>query len=75
MQFLPITLLVVHAKYLLDILILGLLVLLFGSIYLTRPTPRLRYWIIGWLFVLAHFASCSSTRQPITKRPRRLRRA
>src|SRR5271170_3295630 len=40
---------------LLDILILGLLVLLFGSIYRTRPTPRLRYWIIGWLCVLAHF--------------------
>src|ERR1700744_3655355 len=40
---------------LLDILILGLLVLLFGSIYRTRATPRLRYWIIGWLFVLAHF--------------------
>ena len=42
--------------YLLDILILGLLVLLFGSIYRTRPSPRLRYWIIGWLCVLAHFA-------------------
>jgi diguanylate cyclase (GGDEF)-like protein/PAS domain S-box-containing protein len=41
---------------LLDILILGLLVLLFGSIYRTRPTPRLRYWIVGWLCVLAHFA-------------------
>src|SRR5580700_9382791 len=41
---------------LLDILILGLLVLLFGSIYLTRPSARLRYWIIGWLFVVAHFA-------------------
>jgi diguanylate cyclase (GGDEF)-like protein/PAS domain S-box-containing protein len=40
---------------LLDILILGLLVLLFGSIYRTRATPRLRYWIIGWLCVLAHF--------------------
>lgn len=40
----------------LDILILGLLVLLFGSIYRTRPTPRLRYWIIGWLWVLAHFS-------------------
>jgi diguanylate cyclase (GGDEF)-like protein/PAS domain S-box-containing protein len=40
---------------LLDILILGLLVLLFGSIYRTRPTARLRYWIIGWLCVLAHF--------------------
>lgn len=41
---------------LLDILILGLLVLLFGSIYRTRPSARLRYWIIGWLFVIAHFA-------------------
>jgi diguanylate cyclase (GGDEF)-like protein/PAS domain S-box-containing protein len=41
---------------LLDILILGLLVFLFGSIYKTRKTPRLRYWIAGWLFVLAHFA-------------------
>lgn len=41
---------------LLDILILGLLVLLFGSIYRTQRTPRLRYWIAGWLFILAHFA-------------------
>lgn len=41
---------------LLDILILGLLVLLFGSVYRTRRTPRLRYWIAGWLFILAHFA-------------------
>jgi diguanylate cyclase (GGDEF)-like protein/PAS domain S-box-containing protein len=49
---------------LLDILILGLLVLLFGSIYRTRPTPRLRYWIIGWLFVLAHF--CVMLRNPST---------
>ena len=41
---------------LLDILILGLLVLLFGSVYRTRRTLRLRYWIAGWLFILAHFA-------------------
>ncbi len=41
---------------LLDILILGLLVLVFGSIYKTRKTLRLRYWISGWLFILAHFA-------------------
>lgn len=41
---------------LLDILVLGLLVLLFGAIYRTRRTPRLRYWIVGWLFILAHFA-------------------
>lgn len=41
---------------LLDILILGLLVLLFGSIYRKRPSLRLRYWIVGWFFILAHFA-------------------
>src|SRR5271154_4163876 len=50
---------------LLDILILGLLVLLFGSIYRPRPTPRLRYWIIGWLCVLAHFAVL--LRNPVTE--------
>jgi diguanylate cyclase (GGDEF)-like protein/PAS domain S-box-containing protein len=42
---------------LLDILILGLLVLLFGAIYRKRATLRLRFWISGWLFVLAHFAA------------------
>jgi len=41
---------------LLDILILGLLVLVFGSIYRTRPSARLRYWIIGWIAILLHFA-------------------
>ena len=41
---------------LLDILILGLLVLVFGSIYRTRSSARLRYWIIGWIFILLHFA-------------------
>lgn len=41
---------------LLDILILGLLVLLFASTYRTRRTVRLRYWIVGWLLILAHFA-------------------
>jgi len=41
---------------LLDILILGLLVLLFASVYRTRRTPQLRYWIAGWFFILAHFA-------------------
>jgi diguanylate cyclase (GGDEF)-like protein/PAS domain S-box-containing protein len=49
---------------LLDILILGLLVLLFGSIYRTRPSTRLRYWIIGWLCVLAHFSIL--LRNPVT---------
>lgn len=41
---------------LLDILILGLLVFVFASIDKTRKTPRLRYWISGWVFILAHFA-------------------
>lgn len=41
---------------LLDILILGLLVLLFGVVYRKRATLRLRFWIAGWLFILAHFA-------------------
>ncbi len=41
---------------LLDILILGLLVLVFGSIYRKRPSARLRYWIAGWLFILLHFS-------------------
>jgi diguanylate cyclase (GGDEF)-like protein/PAS domain S-box-containing protein len=41
---------------LLDILILGLLVLLFGVIYRKLPSRRLRYWIVGWLSVLGHFA-------------------
>lgn len=40
---------------LLDILILGLLVLLFGSFYRKRATVRLRFWLLGWYFVLLHF--------------------
>ena len=40
----------------LDILILGLLVVLFTSIYRKRASARLRYWIIGWAFILLHFA-------------------
>ncbi|MBW4028799.1 MAG: sensor domain-containing phosphodiesterase [Acidobacteria bacterium] len=42
-------------KTLLDIIILGLLILLFGSIYLKWATRRLQFWILGWLSVLAHF--------------------
>lgn len=40
---------------LLDILILGLLVLLFGSIYRKHATVRIRYWLLGWFAVLIHF--------------------
>ncbi len=41
----------------LDILILGLLVVLFASIYRKRASARLRYWIVGWILVLLHFAA------------------
>src|ERR1700761_863849 len=41
----------------LDILILGLLVVLFASIYRKRSSARLRYWVIAWILVLVHFAA------------------
>lgn len=43
-------------KTLLDMLIIGLLVLLFGSIHHGHATRRTRFWLLGWLFVLIHFA-------------------
>lgn len=43
-------------KSVLDLLIIGLLVVLFGSIYRGNASIRTRYWLIGWLFALAHFA-------------------
>ena len=39
----------------LDILILGLLVVLFASINHNRASTRLRCWVIAWVLVLAHF--------------------
>ena len=42
---------------LLDILIIGCLVLLFGSTYRKRHTFVVRCWSIGWLLVLVHFAA------------------
>jgi diguanylate cyclase (GGDEF)-like protein/PAS domain S-box-containing protein len=41
----------------LDILILGLLVVLFASIYRKRASARLRFWVAGWIMVLLHFAA------------------
>jgi diguanylate cyclase (GGDEF)-like protein/PAS domain S-box-containing protein len=41
----------------LDILIIGLLVVLFASIYRKRATTRLRCWVAGWVLVLLHFAA------------------
>jgi diguanylate cyclase (GGDEF)-like protein/PAS domain S-box-containing protein len=49
---------------LLDILILGLLILLFAVIYRKRATTRLRFWVIGWLFVVMHFVALLFT--PVT---------
>jgi diguanylate cyclase (GGDEF)-like protein/PAS domain S-box-containing protein len=40
---------------LLDILIIGLLVVLFGSIYRRHATVRVRFWLLGWFFILIHF--------------------
>lgn len=40
---------------LLDTLILGLLVLLFGAVQRGKGTARTHYWLAGWLFVLARF--------------------
>ncbi|MGB9031913.1 MAG: EAL domain-containing protein [Acidobacteriaceae bacterium] len=40
---------------LLDILIIGLLVILFGSIYRRQSTVRVRFWLLGWFFILIHF--------------------
>lgn len=38
-----------------DILIIGLLVLVFGAIYRRQATVRMRFWLLGWFFVLIHF--------------------
>ena len=42
--------------YLLDILILGLLVLLFVATSRQRTSRRLRLWTCGWVLILIHFA-------------------
>jgi diguanylate cyclase (GGDEF)-like protein/PAS domain S-box-containing protein len=49
--------LVLMKNEVLDILILGLLVVLFTSIYRKRATSRLRCWVVAWILVLLHFAS------------------
>lgn len=42
-------------KTLLDVLIIGLLVVLFASIHHGHASRRTRFWLLGWLFVLIHF--------------------
>jgi diguanylate cyclase (GGDEF)-like protein/PAS domain S-box-containing protein len=39
-----------------NMVFLSLLIFLFASIMWARPDDRLRCWVAGWLFVLAHFA-------------------
>ena len=50
----------------LDILILGLLVVLFASIYRKRVNARLRCWLIGWILV----SGCISLRSVASGRVR-----
>jgi len=44
---------------LLDILIIGLLVVLFASIYRRHATVRVRFWLLGWFFILVHLVSAA----------------
>jgi len=48
----------------LDIVIIGLLVLLFASTYRKRATSRVRKWTIGWVLILIHFTALLF--QPLT---------
>ncbi len=41
----------------LDLLVLGLLVLFFVSIYRKRRTRRVLFWMVGWFCILLHFGS------------------
>ncbi len=41
---------------LLNLVVLVFFVLLFVSVYRRRPSGRLRFWVFGWLFAVAHFA-------------------
>lgn len=51
---------------LLNILLLGLLVALFCSVYAKRPLLRVRLWIVGWLWTLLHFSvSLWEPKQPV----------
>lgn len=40
-----------------NIVILGLLVFLFGIIALARPDDRLRCWVAAWVCIMAHFGA------------------
>ena len=40
-----------------DLLVAGFIFLLFGSIYRKRNTPAVRFWVVGWLFIVLHFGA------------------
>lgn len=42
---------------LVDLLIAGFIFLLFASVYRKRSTVAVRFWMLGWFFVLLHFAT------------------
>lgn len=46
---------------LVNLVVLGLLVFLFAVVFRVRPDDRRRFWIAGWLCVLAHFAAALFT--------------
>lgn len=40
-----------------DLLVAGFIFILFGSIYRKRNTPAVRFWLVGWFFILLHFGA------------------
>ncbi len=42
---------------LIDLLAAGFVFLLFASVYRKRSTAAVRFWMMGWFFVLLHFAA------------------
>lgn len=51
-------------EILLNILIIGLLVLVFGVIGRRRASSHIQYWTLGWFFVLLHFVALLSLHTP-----------
>ena len=40
-----------------NILILGILVLMFGSLLRRRTSDQLQFWFIGWVLLLLHYVA------------------
>ena len=47
---------VCHVQNLVDLIAAGFIFLLFASVYRKRNAVGVRYWLLGWFFVLLHFA-------------------